>query len=38
MPIKRNAVGKKNAPLMEKQHRKVRVLSFYHAIIVGVVS
>jgi hypothetical protein len=28
----------KNAPLMEKQHRKVRVLSFYHAVIVGVVS
>jgi hypothetical protein len=28
----------KNAPLMEKQHRKVRVLSFYHVIIVGVVS
>jgi hypothetical protein len=28
----------KNATLMEKQHRKVRVLSFYHAIIVGVVS
>jgi hypothetical protein len=38
MPIQRNAVGKKNAPLMEKQHRKVRVLSFYHAVIVGVVS
>jgi hypothetical protein len=28
----------KNATLMEKQNRKVRVFSFYHAIVVGVVS
>ncbi len=28
----------KNAPPMEKQHRKVGVLNFYHAIIGGVIS